>query len=173
MMAESFQEYAQRIRGYLAGRNPVESMQQAPADLAELLKNLPESVAVKVPQPGKWSIAEIIAHLADTELAAGYRYRAIGGGEDGVPITGFDQDRWAVAGNYHAIKIENSLRSFLAVREMNLRYLKGLPENAWNKHGMHSERGRETLRDLVELAAGHDLNHIAQIRKIVSSTQAA
>lgn len=172
-MAESFQEYAQRIRGYLAGRNPVESMQHAPADLAQLLKNLPESVAGKAPEPGKWSIAEIIAHLADTELAAGFRYRSIAGGEDGVPITGYDQNRWAVAGNYRAAKVEDSLKSFLALREMNLRYLNGLPESAWKKYGVHSERGRETLRDLVELVAGHDLNHIAQIRKILSSAQAA
>lgn len=172
-MTETFQEYAQRIRGYLAGKNPLESMQHAAADLAQLVKNIPESVARIAPEPGKWSIAEIIAHLADTELAAGFRYRAVGGGEDGVPITGFDQNRWAVAGNYRAAKTEDSLKSFLTVREMNLRYLNGLPESAWKKYGMHSERGRETLRDLVELGAGHDLNHIAQIRKILSSARAA
>ena len=56
---------------------------------------------------------------------------------------------------------------------MNLRFLKGLPESAWSKYGIHSERGRESLRQLVELVAGHDLNHIAQIRNILSNAQAA
>ncbi len=172
-MAETFAQYTQRIRGYLAGRDSLESMQHAPADLSNLVKNLPESVTRKAPEPGKWSIAEIIAHLADTEMAAGFRFRAIAGGEDGVPITGYDQERWAVAGNYGSAKIEESLKTFLGIREANLRYLKGLPESSWNKYGIHSERGRETLRDLAELVAGHDLNHIAQIRKILSSAQAA
>jgi uncharacterized damage-inducible protein DinB len=172
-MAETFAEYAQRLRGYLGSRDPLESMQHAAADLTDLVKNLPESVTRKSPEPGKWSIAEIVAHLVDTEMAAGFRFRAIAGGDDGVPLVGYDQDRWAAAGNYQTARIEDSLKSFLAVREANLRFLKGLPDSSWNKYGIHSERGRETLRDLTQLVAGHDLNHIGQIRKILSSGQAA
>jgi len=172
-MAETFQEYAQRIRGYLGGKDPMQAMQQAAAELAALTQNLSDAIARKSPEPGKWSISEIIAHLADTDLAAGFRFRAIAGGEDGVPLAGYDQNLWAEAGNYRAAKIGDSLKTFLAIREGNLRYLKGLPESSWNKYGMHSERGRETLRDLVVLVAGHDLNHIAQIKKILSSAQAA
>jgi hypothetical protein len=78
-----------------------------------------------------------------------------------------------VAGNYRTARIEDSLKTFTALREANLRYLKGLPESSWKKYGIHSERGRETLRELVELTAGHDLNHIAQIRRILGSAQAA
>jgi uncharacterized damage-inducible protein DinB len=148
-------------------------MQQAAGELTSLVKNVPGDVAKKSPEPGKWSISEIVAHLADTELVSGYRFRAIAGGEDGVTITGYDQDQWAVAGNYRTAKIEDSLKTFLAIREANLRYLKGLPESSWNKYGVHSERGRESLRDLVQLTAGHDLNHIGQIKKILSSAQAA
>lgn len=172
-MAETFAEYAQRIRGYLGGKDPVQSMQQAAAELASLVQNVPEGVAKKSPEPGKWSISEIVAHLADTDLAAGFRFRAIAGGEDGVPLAGYDQDLWAEAGNYRASKVGDSIKTFLAIREANLRYLKGLPESSWSKYGMHSERGRETLRDLAVLVAGHDLNHIAQIKKILSSAQAA
>lgn len=172
-MGETFAEYAQRIRGYLGNTDPLQSMQQAAAELANVVQSVPEGVVKKSPEPGKWSVSEIIAHLADTELAAGFRFRAIAGGEDGVPLTGYDQNLWAEAGNYRAAKIGDSLKTFLAIREANLRYLKGLPESSWNKYGMHSERGRETLRDLVVLVAGHDLNHIAQIKKILSSAQAA
>jgi uncharacterized damage-inducible protein DinB len=172
-MAETFQQYAQRIRGYLGNNDPIESMQQAAAELAQLVQNLPEAVAEKSPEPGKWSISEIVAHLADTELAAGFRFRAIAGGQDGVPLPGYDQNLWAEAGRYRAAKIPESLKTFLAIREANLRYVKGLPQSAWSKYGIHSERGQETLRDLVVLTAGHDLNHIAQIKRILSSAQAA
>lgn len=172
-MAESFAEYAQRIRGYLGSKEPVQSMQETPAALSEMLQGVAEAVWSKPSAPGKWSIGEIVAHLADAELVAGFRYRAIAGADNGVPIVGFDQNRWAEAGNYRAVALEAGLKSFLALREMNLRFLKSLPASAWEKYGMHSERGRESLRDLAVLVAGHDLNHMAQIRMILSSAQAA
>lgn len=172
-MAETFAQYAERIRGYLGGKHPVQSMQETPAVLTNLLQRVGEAVWSKAPAPGKWSIGEIVAHLADAELVSGFRYRAIAGADDGVPIAAYDQDRWAAAGDYRSAKLDASLKSFLALREMNLRFLKSLPANAWEKYGMHSERGRETLRDLVNLVAGHDLNHMAQIRKILSSAQSA
>jgi uncharacterized damage-inducible protein DinB len=172
-MAETFQEYAQRLRGYLGSKDPLHSMLQTPAELASLVQNLPDAVAKKSPEPGKWSISEIVAHLADTELVSAFRFRAIAGGEDGVPIIGYDQNVWAEAGNYRAAKIGDSLKTFFTLREANLRYLQALPESAWNKYGLHSERGRETLRELVVLVAGHDLNHIGQIKRILTSAQAA
>ena len=170
-MPETFAEYAQRIREYLGGKDPVQSMQETPKVLTNLLQGVAESAWSKSPAPGKWSIGEIVAHLADSELVAGFRYRAIAGADDGVPIAGYDQDRWAAAGNYRALKLDASLKSFLALREMNLRFLQSLPANAWEKYGKHSERGRESLRDLVQLLAGHDLNHMAQIGKILGSAQ--
>ncbi len=172
-MSETFVEYAQRLRGYLGSKDPVQSMQETPATLTALLDGAPEQSLSSPPAPRKWSVAEIIAHLADAELVAGFRYRAIAGADDGVPIPAYDQDRWAAAGNYRATQVEASLKSFLALREMNLRFLKSLPESAWNKYGIHSERGRESLRDLAQLVAGHDLNHISQIRKILGGVQAA
>jgi uncharacterized damage-inducible protein DinB len=172
-VTESFAEYAHRLRGYLGGKDPIQSMQETPAALTGLLQELPQEIAKSRPAPGKWSVSEIVAHLADAELAAGFRYRFIVGADDGVAVPAYDQDRWAAAGNYGAVPLEASLKSFLGLREMNLRFLKSLPEPAWNKFGMHSERGRERLRDLVQLVAGHDLNHLAQIRKIVGGAQAA
>ena len=172
-VTESFAQYAQRLRGYLGSKDPIQSMQETLAALAALLDGVQPEIASSRPEPGKWSVSEIVAHLADAELVAGFRYRFIAGADDGVPVPAYDQDRWAAAGNYRVVPLESNLKSFLALREMNLRFLKALPEQAWSKFGMHSERGRERLRDLVQLTAGHDLNHLAQIRKILGSAQAA
>jgi DinB family protein len=151
----------------------MQSMQETPAALIAMLDGVQQEIASSRPEPGKWSVSEIVAHLADAELVAGFRYRFIAGAEDGVPVPAYDQDRWAAAGNYRGVPLASSLKSFLALREMNLRFLRMLPESAWEKYGTHSERGRETLRDLAVLVAGHDLNHMAQIRMILSSAQAA
>ena len=172
-MTETFAEYTQRLRGYLGSKDPVQSMQETIMTLTGLVEGAPPEIVSVRPAPGKWSVSEIVAHLADSELVAGFRYRAIAGADDGVPIAAYDQDRWAQASNYRVVPLEASLRSFLALREMNLRFLQSLPEHAWNKFGMHSERGRERLRDLVQLVAGHDLNHLGQVRKILGSAQAA
>jgi uncharacterized damage-inducible protein DinB len=172
-MSETTAEYIQRVRGYLGNTDARQSMQSIPTTLTNLLRGVPESVLTRPPAPGKWSIQEIVAHLADAELVTGFRYRAIVGAEDGVPIAAYDQNRWASAGNYAAAKLEESLKSFFALREMNLRFLSQLPASAWEKYGIHAERGRETLRDVVQLLAGHDLNHLGQIKKILSTAQAA
>lgn len=172
-MAETFAEYAQRLRGYLGSKDAVQSMQETPAIFSGLLEGADEQVLRDPPAPGKWSVAEILAHLADAELVSGFRFRAILGADDGVPIPAYDQDRWAAAGNYRAAPPAASLKSFLALREMNLRLLKSLPPHAWDKYGIHSERGRESLRDLAQLVAGHDLNHLLQVRRILSAAHAA
>ena len=171
-MSETFAEYVQRLRGYLGSKDPLQSMQETPSTLANLLHAASGSVLSQPPAPGKWSVQEIVAHLADAELVSGYRFRLIAGSDDGVPIQGYDQDRWAATGNYRTATIEQSLKSFTSLREMNVRFLRSLPASAWEKYGLHSERGRETLRDLVTLLAGHDLNHLTQIRNIISGEKA-
>jgi uncharacterized damage-inducible protein DinB len=172
-MNEAAAQYIQKLRGFLGSKDPVQSMREAPDALKKLLDGISDALAKNPPAPGKWSVRQIMAHLADSELVAGYRYRSILGAEDGSPIPAYDQDRWAKAENYNDIPLADSLSSFSALRQMNLRLLESLPASAWDKYGLHAERGRESIRDLVQLVAGHDLNHIAQIRKILGAAQAA
>ena len=172
-MSETAAQYSQRLRGYLGKKDPIQSLRETPAILTELVRDVPETALRSSPAPGKWSVSEIIAHLADAELVSGFRIRAILGAEDGVAIAAYDQDRWAVAGNYRAAPAGPSLASFSALRAMNLRLLESLAASAWDKYGMHAERGRESVRDLVQLVAGHDLNHLSQIRKILTDAHAS
>ena len=76
-MQETADQYRQRMFNHLNGRDPIKLQAAAPARLTSLLKGLSPAKARKRPAPGKWSIAEIVAHLADTELVGGYRMRAI------------------------------------------------------------------------------------------------
>lgn len=172
-MNETFVEYAQRLRGYLGNKDPLESLQETPATLADLVRDASDAALRNRPAPGKWSVGEIIAHLTDSELVSGYRFRSILGAENGTPIAAYDQNRWAEAGNYRESPVEPTLACFRSLREMNLRLLKSLPANAWDKYGMHAERGRESIRDLVQLVAGHDLNHLGQIKKALIAARAA
>jgi hypothetical protein len=167
-MQETSAQYTQRIYGYLAGRDPVKLQAAAPAKLAKLLKRITPAKARNRPAPGKWSIAEIVAHLADTEVAIGWRVRMVLG-QPGEPIQPFDQDLWASAMRYEKRDPRKSLEQYRGLREANVALLKSLSPDDWKKSAVHPERGEQTVRTIVEMTAGHDLNHISQIEKILAA----
>ncbi len=167
-MQETPQQYTQRITGYMQGKEPLQVQGETAKKLAKLIKPLSKKQLSARPEPGKWSIAEILAHLVDAEIVGSWRMRLIIG-SDGVPIQAFDQDVWAETFDYAARDPKVSLEIFRVLRENNLRMLKALPKNLWENHGMHSERGKETVAHLVRMFAGHDLNHLAQVEKIAKA----
>ena len=164
-MAETPQQYIQRTLGYVEGKDPLRVQQETPKKLEKLIKPLSKQQLTRRPEPGKWSIAEILAHLADTELVGGWRMRLILG-SNGVSIQPFDQDVWAETFGYSRRDPEASLETFRVLRESNLAMLKALPKNLWENYGMHQERGKETIAHIVRMFAGHDLNHLAQVETI-------
>ncbi|HSB36069.1 MAG TPA: DinB family protein, partial [Thermoanaerobaculia bacterium] len=115
--------------------------------------------------PGKWSIKEIIAHLADGEVILGSRYRFIAA-HDRPTIQGYDQDAFAARLGPLNAKAADLIDDFAMVRAANLGLLERLPEEAWDRVGLHSERGEESIRKLVYMYAGHDRHHVAQIETI-------
>lgn len=167
-MKETPQQYTKRILGYVEGREPLKIQKTTAKKLQKLIKPLSKKQIRRRPAPGKWSIAEILAHLADTEIAGSWRMRLIMG-LDGTPVVAFDQDAWAKAFAYADRDPQESLKVFRVLRENNLSLLKSIPPRLWEHHGMHSERGRETIAHIVRMFAGHDLNHLQQIEKIAKS----
>ncbi|MGA2762904.1 MAG: DinB family protein [Spirochaetia bacterium] len=163
-MKETPQQYTQRILGYLEGKKPLEILSSTPRQLARLIKGVSRTKLGKRPAPEKWSVTEILAHLADTELVQGFRLRLILG-SSGAPIQGFDQDEWARYSDYAKHDPALSFEAYRITRERTVRLLKSLPRDAWERFGMHSERGKETVARVTEMMAGHDLNHLKAIRE--------
>jgi len=144
----------------------------APAKLSALISGMSANQLARRPAPTKWSIQEIVAHLADDELVGAYRIRLILSAP-GTEIQAFDQDRWAAGGRYAATDLGASLALFRALREANLALLSVLEEEEWDRYGNHAERGRESIRDIAAYYAGHDLNHFAQIEAILAAAGTA
>jgi len=116
--------------------------------------------------PGKWSVAAVLAHLADTELVIGVRSRFIVGDLE-PPLAGFDQDRWATEFRYLDSDPSVSLGLFIAVRSANLRHWRALTPEQWQRIGQHSERGPTSAVLHLKTSAGHDLVHRRQIDRIL------
>ena len=159
-------DYLARIRKYAEGRDPLELQKQGPVVLAELLAKASDEQLTTRPSKDKWSIGEILAHLAEDEIATAWRYRQMVE-HTGLQLAGFDQDLWARTGDYASRVPQESLALFRLLRNANLQFLQQITPEQWECFGIHAERGRITIRDLVSHMAGHDANHIDQIRRIL------
>jgi DinB superfamily len=167
-MKETPAQYTQRIVGYMDGKQPLSVQTATAKKLERLIKGVSIAKLRKRPAADKWSVAEILAHLADAEIVGGFRMRLILGAP-GTPIAAFDQDSWVKSGHYEKRDPRKSLEQFRVVREANLALLKTLTPDQWKHHGMHSERGQESIEHIVRMFAGHDLNHLQQIETILGT----
>ena len=167
-MNETAQQYIQRITALVEGKSPLEVQAVTAKKLERMIKGVPPAKLRKRPAPGKWSVSEILAHLADTEIIVGFRLRLILIAP-GTPIVAVDQDASVTSGHYEKRDPRKSVEHFRAVREANLVLLKSLTPQQWKHYGIHSERGKETIKDIVLMYAGHDINHLRQIERILST----
>lgn len=165
-MSETPQQYTQRILGYSDGKQPLAVQAATPKKLDRLIKGVSTARLRKRPAPGKWSVSEIVAHLADAEIVGSFRMRLILG-SPGVPIVAYDQNEWVTSGHYDKRDPRKSVEQFRVLREANLALLKSLEPEQWKHYGLHSERGQESIEHIVRMFAGHDINHLQQIEKIL------
>jgi hypothetical protein len=154
-----------RYTAALGDDDPVLVMAETPDRLRKLLRDLTEKQLGTKPAPGKWCIKEIVAHLADGEVIVGSRYRFIAA-HDRPPLPSTNQDAFAARLGPMNAKAADLADDFAMARAVNLGLLERLPEEAWDRVGIHSERGEESIRTIVAIYAGHDRNHLAQIETI-------
>ncbi|HKN15832.1 MAG TPA: DinB family protein [Candidatus Sulfotelmatobacter sp.] len=166
-MKETVEQYMQRIASHMEGKQPLVVQARTAKKLERLIKGKSTAKLRKRPAPDKWSVSEILAHLADAETVGSFRMRLILGAP-GTPIAAFDQDAWVISGHYEKRDPRKSLELFRALREANLALLKSLTPEQWKHYGMHAERGQESIERIVRMFAGHDINHLQQIERILT-----
>jgi hypothetical protein len=169
-MNETAQQYIQRITAHLEGKQPLAVQAATAKTLERLIKRVPTSKLHKRPAPDTWSASEILAHLGDAEIVIGFRMRLILG-TPGTPIAAYDQDSWVTSGHYEKRDPRKSVEQFRVLREANLALLESLTPEQWKQYGMHSERGDESIEQMVIMTAGHDINHLKQIERILPRKQ--
>src|SRR3954471_17663312 len=170
-MPETAQQYTERLVGYLQGKDALRSQQEAPRKLAALLKGRKKQQLARRPAPGKWSVGQIVAHLADAEIAISWRLRQILS-TNAVAIDAYDQNLWANTFHYEQRDPQQSLVAYGALRESNIVLLKRVDRKLWDNYGVHSERGNESIHHMTKMTSGHDLNHIRQIEVILGQAHA-
>ena len=166
-LVETPAQYVQRILSNIEGKDPLQVLGATARRLRAIVRDTPPDILRRRASSDRWSPVEIIAHLADVEIVASWRFRSILA-HDGVPLQSFEQDEWATNLRYEATDPAESVELFEAARTGNLRLLRRVDPKRLENHGMHAERGRETAAHLIRLYAGHDLNHLKQLEPLLA-----
>ena len=149
----------------LAGQEPLSVLTTTAERLHVLTAGLSGAQINTAPAPGKWSICQIVSHLADCELVFSFRLRQAAAEEHAV-IQPFDQQAWA--NRYSAYQLEPALALFQAARNWNLLWVTTISEDDRHRPTTHPERGALTLWTIVETMAGHDINHLQQLERLTA-----
>ena len=161
--------YTRALLELLGTREPLEVLGELGPWLVKRISGIDEKT-LRVPESaGKWSVVEVIQHLADSELVFGFRLRMILT-EDKPPLQGYDQDAWARVLYYRDVELHTALEQLRSLRAANSFVLTRLSPAELQRVGLHSERGPESAGFLLRLMAGHDLVHRRQIDRILAAT---
>jgi hypothetical protein len=162
---EQAREYTAAILDLLGDRDPYDVLRTTPSAVRAAVAGLTDRGLSTPEAKGKWSIRQVIRHLADSELVWAYRLRIVLG-QDRPPLTGYDQDMWADRLRYAEASVDESLDELAVVRRSNLRLLSAVPPEDLVRVGVHAERGEESVAHMVRMYAGHDLLHLRQLARI-------
>jgi uncharacterized damage-inducible protein DinB len=157
--------YTSAVLALLGPADPMRVLHDTPAALTRSIEGLEATQVSRPEAPDKWSITQVLQHLADSELVWGYRLRMVLA-HDRPAITGYDQDLWATRLHYADADSQQAIHDFSVLRQANLRLLARASDSDLTRVGVHAERGEESVAHLIRLYAGHDILHLRQIARI-------
>jgi len=159
-------EYAPHYAGYVNRVSEGEVLDHLARQIEEtraLLRDLPPSRAVHRYATGKWSVAEVVGHIADAERIFAYRALRIARG-DATPLAPFDENAYTPAGSFDRRTLTDLVDELTAVRQATLALFRGMPGEAFERTGIASGR-TVSVRALAFIIAGHELHHVAILRE--------
>ena len=162
---EEAQAYTAAILDLLGDQDPISVLRDTPGAVRDGIIGLSDEQLSTPETAGKWSIRQVVRHLADSEIVWGWRLRLVLA-QDRPTLTGYDQDLWATRLRYDEADPNEALALFDVLRRANLRLIERATPQDLARVGVHAERGEESLGHLRRLYAGHDLLHLRQIERI-------
>jgi hypothetical protein len=158
--------YVRALLEILGNRDPLDVQEELVPWLRTRLSSVDDATLRRSERPGKWSVIEVVQHLADSDMVMGFRIRLVLA-SDRPALQGYDQDLWVKALRYNEVPLATALHQLAGMREGNLILARTLAPAQLERVGIHSERGEESVALMLRLMAGHDLVHRRQIDRIL------
>jgi uncharacterized damage-inducible protein DinB len=147
-------------------KRTIDAAEKNPEEIARAVTGLSKKVLDHKPAPDRWSIHEILAHLADTEIVYSYRLRQVLADKEPA-FAPIDQDDWASRLGYLETSPPEMVAQYALLRRSNVRLLRRLKPDDLAKGGFHPERGRKVaLEEMLQAIAAHGPNHLRQIEAL-------
>ena len=143
----------------------LEAYREGPARLRAAIAGLSMEQLRARPRPGKWSVLEIVLHVADSELCGAIRVRYVRA-QPGIRLPAYDQDLWTARLRHNEADVallDDTLALFQLLRRVTGRIFAAARADDWAVSAVHAEYGEITLRNLLELYADHSERHVEQI----------
>jgi hypothetical protein len=161
--ADEFAPYYGRYISQLPGDDVLAALESQAISTAKLLAATPESLAGHRYEPGKWSVREVVGHIADAERVFAYRALRFGRG-DTTPLPGFDENVYVPGGRFERRTLADVAAEFASVRQASLTLFRSFDEPALVSRGTASGHP-VSVRALAAIAAGHELHHVKLLRE--------
>lgn len=162
--------YTERALTLLADREPLEVLGELEGALTSAIEGETGQALATPEAAGRWSAAQVLGHLLDTELVYGFRLRQTLIHDD-PEFERFDQDRWVERFGDCAGDTANRVQRLVSMRGWHLQIIRSLTESELRRTSVHSSRGTETVRRMVDLWAAHDLLHRRQLKRILAAVR--
>jgi hypothetical protein len=143
----------------------IESYGAAYQRLIAALERFPREMWQFRPSPDRWTIHEIIIHIADSEANSYIRCRRFIA-EPGSTVLGYDETKWARDLRYHEQSTDDALELFKWLRHTSYTLIKDLPESAWSNTVNHAENGIMTMSDWLDIYERHIPEHVEQMQSV-------
>jgi hypothetical protein len=159
-----FELYRGELLAALANDDPVAVLRTTLDEVPRLLATASTEQLSRSPAPGEWAPRQVLNHLADSDLVTGARIRMIVT-QDQPTLVGYDQEAWTERFGSLDATPQETVDRWLVLRRANVRLYESLRPEEWDRVGLHSERGAESVRLTIQLQAGHDRMHLDQFRR--------
>jgi hypothetical protein len=170
--APALSAYTQSLLDALGQQDPLAVLAATPQRVETLIRSVDDATLRRPEREGKWSMLQVVRHYADVEIAQGWRFRIVVA-EEQPALTAWDQDLWMARLWPDDSTLEEALTPWKTAREANLRVLRTVQGDEWQRTGVHGERGPEPLEFIVRITAGHDLVHLRQLERIRAAVTAS
>ncbi|NOT34552.1 MAG: DUF664 domain-containing protein [Candidatus Eisenbacteria bacterium] len=157
--------YTAALVAALDAREPLDVLRATAAALRTGIDGMTPEQRATPEAPGKWSVLQLLQHLADSEVVGAYRFRLVLS-QERPPLIGYDQDHWTSRLHVGDTDAEEVLSRFTLLRASTLRVLESLSTAELQRVGLHEERGEESIARMMDLYAGHDVVHLKQLARI-------